>query len=739
MPEKASQEAQGRATLTPLDPVTAGHHGSWRLIYTVGSSGIAINGGITVGTDSDTDWAPPQFRDPRAPDYTTIATSGKARMSPLLEGGQSWQLKITVHDNPLLQEDRIIIVFGDRASGSTGSRAQTFSEERRHFCVEVDPSGSGVFTEVPEPPHLRIVGDQVRRLSALVPSTVTVGRPFSMVVRALDTYGNTSPQYDGKITFSSEPEGLCLPEDHIFSTTERGVHRFDSIQASRESLYRITIRDEARRLQAESNPLLATDRPEQYALYWGDMHGQVRLADKIPEYFRFARDVSALDFAGHQRNDRETTNSDWEKTKKAVREPQSPSFVVLPGYEWSGQTPVGGDHNIYFLDEEQPLRRSGHDLIEEKSDSITDLPHINDVYQAYRGRKAIIVPHVGGRPANLTFHNAELEPVIEIHSAHGTFEWFLKEALERGYKVGFVAGSDDYKLRLGGAYPGFDDRRFTRGGLTAVYASDLTRESIFEALKGRRCYGTTGERILLKVLADGHPIGDEYTIDRPPEIQVYAIGTNALERVELYRGTEEVYSAPELSSLTPSNTVKVAWRGASRRMPYSGVLWRGKLRVEKGSLNSFKYMPLDRPDEQFFDVSEKGFSWETYTCGDQDGASFKVLGEDSELVISCSSIPTESATVGGRTRQCASLNQDDELLLRFRVSELGLRPTVTQIGPVDRALSVQKLPEEIGFREVSFKHVDNAPRLGTNAYWVRVVQSDGEMAWSSPIFADRVQ
>ncbi len=729
----------GRATITPLDPVKAGHYGSWKLIYTIGASGIAINGGITVGTDSDTDWAPPQFCNPIAPNYATVTTTGKTRLSVLLEGGQSWQLRIKILDSPLLQEDSIIIVFGDRSSGGIGSRAQTFSEARRYFRVKVDTSGSGVFAEVLDPPHLQIVGEQIWRLSTIVPSTVTVGRPFSMVVRALDTYGNPSPEYDGKIALFSEPEGLYLPEDYIFNAKECGVHRFDSVQASKEGLYRIMVRDEARRLVAKSNPLLATERPEQYTLCWGDMHGQVKLADKIPEYFRFARDVSALDFAGHQRNDRETTNSDWEKTKQAVREFHSSGFVVLPGYEWSGQTPVGGDHNIYFLDEEQPLRRSGHDLIEDKSDTTTDLTHINDVYQAFVGRKTIIIPHVGGRPANLAFHNADLEPVIEVHSAHGTFEWFLKEAVERGHKVGFVAGSDDYKLRLGGAYPGFDDRRFTRGGLTAVFASELTREGIFEALKRRRCYATTGDRILLKLLADGHPMGDEYTIERNPEIQVHVIGTDALERVELYRGIEKVYSAPELSSLTPSNRFKVTWRGASRRMPYSGILWRGGLKVEKGTLNSLRYLPLDRPDEQFFDVSEAGFSWETYTCGDQDGASFEVIGEESELAISCSCIPTEGATVGGRTRQCAPLNQNDELFLRFRVAQLGLHPIETHIGPVDRAISVQRLPEETGFTEISFKQVDNNPRLGTNAYWVRVVQSDGEMAWSSPIFANRVR
>ena len=31
---------------------------------------------------------------------------------------------------------------------------------------------------------------------------------------------------------------------------------------------------------------------------------------------------------------------------------------------------------------------------------------------------------------------------------------------------------------------------------------------------------------------------------------------------------------------------------------------------------------------------------------------------------------------------------------------------------------------------------DEAPHPGVNAYWIRVVQSDGAMAWSSPVYLD---
>ena len=86
--------------------------------------------------------------------------------------------------------------------------------------------------------------------------------------------------------------------------------------------------------------------------------------------------------------------------------------------------------------------------------------------------------------------------LIEVYSEWGEFEWFLREALEKGYQVGFTAGSDDHKGRPGAAPPGSGSFG-VYGGLTCIYASELTREGLWEALKARRCYGTTGQRILL--------------------------------------------------------------------------------------------------------------------------------------------------------------------------------------------------------------------------------------------------
>jgi hypothetical protein len=47
------------------------------------------------------------------------------------------------------------------------------------------------------------------------------------------------------------------------------------------------------------------------------------------------------------------------------------------------------------------------------------------------------------------------------------------------------------------------------------------------------------------------------------------------------------------------------------------------------------------------------------------------------------------------------------------------------------AIKIGELPKDL-----EFQIVDEAPQPGVNPYWIRVVQSDGAMAWSSPVYLD---
>jgi hypothetical protein len=111
--------------------------------------------------------------------------------------------------------------------------------------------------------------------------------------------------------------------------------------------------------------------------------------------------------------------------------------------------------------------------------------------------------------------------LLEIYSSHGTSEHFeptdplayenvrfvnarsavgahyARDAWARNRRLGVVAASDNHSARPGQHHL----------GLTAVFAENLTREAIFDALAARRSYGSTGQRIYLEFEVGGLRMG----------------------------------------------------------------------------------------------------------------------------------------------------------------------------------------------------------------------------------------
>jgi hypothetical protein len=253
---------------------------------------------------------------------------------------------------------------------------------------------------------------------------------------------------------------------------------------------------------ARSNPLrIVAEAPLLH--YWGDLHGQSGEtvgAGTAAQYFAFAKDKAQLDIVGHQGNDFQIDDAFWAEINRLAAEYDKPGeMVALPGYEWSGNTGMGGDRNVFFMTEGRPIRRSSSVLLKEPAE--TDCYNVNDLFEALAGEDAVVLAHVGGRYADLSVgHDGRLERAVEVHSCWGTFEWLLHDAFKLGHRVGLVCHSDDHKGRPGAAYPGASQFGAI-GGLTCYLMPTLDRPSLFEAIRQRRTYGTTGTRLLLDVKA----------------------------------------------------------------------------------------------------------------------------------------------------------------------------------------------------------------------------------------------
>jgi hypothetical protein len=708
----------GWAEIEPRHPVVAGSTGTFTLTYHVGRYGIDDGGTVKIAVRFASDWGYPQCEDPQGPNYFIVKSSGAGQIDYRFDVKgyiRPYQkcLIVNVEEWALSEGDTITVVYGDTSEGSPGTVVQTFREYSFDFKVVVDAFGTGQFVELEDVPELEIVPAQAAKLVVLAPTLVEENEPLWIGVKAEDEWGNPAVSYTGTLTLESSGNLAGLPTSYTFAEADQGVHRFEGVHCAGAGEYRLAVRSEDG-LEGESNAIVCVAQTETYRPYWGDLHGQSEETvgtNSVGDYFTFARDVALLDFAGHQGNDFQITAEFWDEIGRCARQFYDPGrFVVFPGYEWSATTPAGGDRNVYYLHDGEQIYRTSHWQVADKTNVANDRYPVEELFAELRQRQALVVPHIGGRPANLQFHDPELEPVIEIYSAWGQFEWLLREAIERGYKVGFTGGSDDHKGRPGASYPGSSSFG-VYGGLTCILATELTRQGIWQALKARRCYATTGQRIVLDVRADGHWMGEEYAATGPPRIEVRARGTGPIEEIQICRGLETIYTYPERMQ-RDRRRLRVVWSGARIKGRARIARWDGELRLEDGKITAAEGYAFDSANEGISAQSATHIAWKSVTSGDEDGVILDIEAD------------------AGTKLHFHSPIIDFDLAL----ADLGDQAIVFAAGGVDLQVQVEYLPLGLGDSNCAFAYVDEEPKSGCTPYYVRLTQSDGARAWSSPFY-----
>lgn len=161
----------------------------------------------------------------------------------------------------------------------------------------------------------------------------------------------------------------------------------------------------------------------------------------------------------------------------------------------------------------------------------------------------IHIPHqlanTGNVPTDWDYVDETAQPVAEIFQVRGSYEYkgtpreagrtvpkaghFLQDAWARGAVIGVIASPDH-----GGGL-----------GKACVFTPELSRAAVLEALRQRRCFGTTAARIMLDVRVNGHLMGEKIAAaDGPVEVAIRAICPGEIDRIEVCRNNEYIYSRP---------------------------------------------------------------------------------------------------------------------------------------------------------------------------------------------------
>lgn len=734
----------GSATLEASEIVEVRTYQTYRVRYKVGRLGLDDWGAIRIAFRMITDAGKPQSTDPTAPNYVSATCSGAGKINLRIgpEGPRPWILTVTAQlsGSYLKEGEEIVVTFGDTSAGSPGMLMQTFVEEGYELRVMTDVQATGNFLPLKQQYAIGVHPGPGAHWFGVLPSMRQVNEPFRLGLKCEDAYGNPTNQSGGALRVETTLPVEGLPEQFDYIPHDRSMI-FEDLAVKEPGVLRMKFfKDDT--LVAEAGPLVINE--ENLSGYWGDLHGQTGETvgvNSIESYFDFARNKAFLDVCAHQANDFQINAAFWQKINDMTASVNDPGkFTVFPGYEWSGNTAIGGDHNVYYAEEGRPIYRCSHALLEDRSELENDANTLTDLYEKLKDEDVTVYAHVGGRYCNIHYdHNPNIETAVEMHSAWGSFEWVLTDGFPMRRRVGVVCNSDGHKGRPGASYPGAS-RFGAYGGLTCFLTDRNDRASIMEAQRRRHHYGTTGCRLHLSVKAEfasnaelflrnpqGKPETETETVrsaimgdivrvqDETVTIKLDVKAAAGILKVELRSGAEVFKELRPYGEADLGDRLRVCWSGAEYRGRGRDVNWQGRAQFSGARISGITNINTWNPETVLEQRGSQSVVWQGVTTGN-------FMGFDAHLTDSRSGA------------LAITTNQGD---LSVNLSDIGLKPEKLEAGGLEKAITVQRLPNEPLERELAAEIDMPVTEIGDTPIWVCVTTEDGFQAWSSPVYLFR--
>lgn len=296
---------------------------------------------------------------------------------------------------------------------------------------------------------------------------------------------------------------------------------------------------------------------ETFTLFYGEMHthlgeypGDRTIEMWVDRYYLNAMETSVLDFGAASDHDWPSMTNSKYKVEQSYSNVLSEEgrFEGFASYEWSGDAAGRrryGDRTVVFTKPFSPIYR----ITDPESNSIEKLREL------LAGDNAIPWVHHVGAPwgaMDWSKHDETFEPVVEITSGHGVYETYdrssavpdwlrrppvgktsIQHGLASGKRFGFVGSSDRHD-----GISGYDT------GMLAVFAKELSRESVLAGLRARRSYAIRGgEPVFLDFRVNGVFQGGEASSGgSPAHLSVKIRAKSPIEKVEIVSNGQHIFT-----------------------------------------------------------------------------------------------------------------------------------------------------------------------------------------------------
>lgn len=486
------------------------------------------------GRNNKNDWYFLQVNDPNMNGFAQISIIPSISLIPLVITGKELIIKYIITEK-----------LGIKKNSKIELRiVKTLAQSLVEMNKKID-----IYLELPDknkinfsnPPTLNLINDKFNHITILCPSIAIVNQKFKIILRIEDKYKNLVKDFRGKIElqYLNMDDALAVKiKDVQVHERFNGLFRIVDFSIPHSGIYLITCYHKIKTYI--SNPIKCVQIKPKKRLYWGYIHGHTNKSDGVRdpnEYFHNMIDAG-LDFGTNTEHDHinETSDEDFNEIRTIVKKFYEENvFVSFFGYEYGKWFTGHGDICIYHYDDGIPIFRS-------EINKYNSPLKLNKNLRKYRDKILLISHHSALRAGyrNWDYFDNSIEKLVEIYSTWGNQECsfqdgnplpprykfygygkhalkrgailekkgsFVRDALQKGYKLGFTAGGDDHF----GLYPSGEidpDDGLYPPGIMAIWAEKLTKKSIWNALNDRKCYGTTGPRVIIEFYLDSYFMGD---------------------------------------------------------------------------------------------------------------------------------------------------------------------------------------------------------------------------------------
>ncbi len=479
--------------------------------------------------------------------YSSKTAKLTLTQKPYVVKNRGFVYEVTVEDGYMSLEDSFNIIHTDLRT--RGIMAQPYMQNDVYFLCWEDCTGKGIFNNLllEQCAKIHVLPGKACRFRLAVNQIQKTEDEIHIRIISLDKAYN--PQLECQVNGQLEVIDQEKRQRYKCEVKiENGRANITIPALDHQGLYVIKLsapgfKDEYISVYASKEAL--------EKVYYGALHGHSEISDgtfSAEHYFDYGKQYAMLDFCALTDHDweivehaRNKGNNGLEKLIEICKDRnEDEKFVAIPAYEWMGR---GGHMNVYFREDHlEDVFIGNVTLLKERKQYLTQ----KELVEMYQDREdVLVIPHLS-HGFDWDYYHPGIQTAMEIYSQWGFSENGgavnrkmdgMNEHLRSGKKLGLIGGADAHHGMAG--QTGYMSKYSVLGyreGFAVVRAKELTRHAIFDGIKDRHVYATTGERILLDVNIDGTTSGDviaKYDKDKV-KINVIAGGTNKITAIKVY-------------------------------------------------------------------------------------------------------------------------------------------------------------------------------------------------------------